>query len=65
LIHILCNPTADPYLTPSITRLRIAPSETTVWEHNMGSLGMPELLIVALIIMIWLTIRASNPNKPV
>jgi len=31
----------------------------------MGTLGMPELLIVALIIMIWLTIRASNPNKPV
>ncbi len=31
----------------------------------MGSLGMPELLIIAVIIIIWLTIRAGSPKKPV
>ena len=31
----------------------------------MGPLGMPELLIIALIIIIWLTIRAGTPKKGV
>jgi sec-independent protein translocase protein TatA len=31
---------------------RIAPSDSTRKEYNMGPLGMPELLIIALIIII-------------
>jgi Sec-independent protein translocase protein TatA len=31
----------------------------------MGPLGMPELLVIALIIIIWFTLRAGTPKKHV